>query len=252
MNEEELNRKARKLRIAAAASVALSIAAGIACVITSKIGLIPPTSVLELMVVSAAIPFSIGLAWSLRLPGEVWRKALEPFGGEKDFTQFVAIVALAVIALILAIQFHINIKTKTAVESLSARVGQLETNALLRTDFASPAGDPPGITLTEAASVLSNAYDRIRGMDDVDKAIPKISAGGAEADLETRVRWMEWQAAKAGLMRALEKGYLTREAFETSVRDLGPMPKPKVFGTVNEVYRTEKDEKPSPPYYGPF
>ena len=30
------------------------------------------------------------------------------------------------------------------------------------------------------------------------------------------------------------------------------MTKPKVFGTVKEGYRTEKDEKPSPPYYGPF
>lgn len=248
MNEEELKKGVRKLWAAAAGTAVAAVAGTAACIFAAKCGIIARTSLLPASFAWTAVVFAAAIAWTSRTPNEVWRKVMDQLNRH---VILVLGISFCLSALTDASLLRRAIKDKAKLDEISARLDEISTNALLRTDFASPTNDPPGMTLTEAASVLSNAYDRIRGMDDVDKAIPKISVGGAEADLETRVRWMKWQAAKAGLMRALEKGYLTQEAFEISVKDLGPMPEPKVFGTAKEVYRTE-DENPPPPYYGLF
>ena len=200
MNEEKLKKGARKLWAVIAGTAVAATAGTAACVFAAKCGIIDRTSLLPASFAWTTAVFAAAIAWTSRMPGEVWRKVIDQLNGH---IVLILAIGFCLMALTDASLLQRAFKTGAKLDEISARLDEISTNALIRTDLVSPVGDPPGMTLAEAALVLSNAYNRIYGTNDVD-------------------------------------------------REIGSTPKPKDFGAIKNIDKTEKDEKQSPPYYGPF
>lgn len=203
MNEEELKKGVRKLWAAAAGTAVAAAACTAACIFAVKCGIIARTSLLPASLAWTAVLSAVLIVWTSRTPGEVWRKAMDQLN--RHVVLFLGI-GFCISALTDANLLQRAIKDKAKLDEISARLDEISANAIFRTDFASPTNDPPGMTLTEAASVLSNAYGRIWRTNDVDREIGRITAVSAGRPVEI--------SGEEGNGRL-------------SVMDLGPIPESK-------------------------